>query len=310
MDIEKLNQEHALHTSSSTLRIKTGEGGIPVINIKNRHASALISLQGAHLLSWVPNGEQEVIWLSEQAKFAPGQSIRGGIPVCWPWFGQYDGLREAGIDYPAHGFSRTKNWQILSTEALDDDYTRISFTMRPESATQALWPTETTVQLQMTIGKKLEIELITHNNGMQAVTIGQALHTYFKVGEVSNVLLHGLDDIDYLDKLEKFTRKHQHGPLHFNEEVDRIYLDTASDCVIEDKSLNRHIIIVKCGSHSTVVWNPWQEVASKMADFGEEGYKNMLCVESGNVAEDVVTIEPGKAHQLWVQYSVQVLTSK
>ncbi len=305
MGIEQLNQNHALHTPDNTLSIKAGEGGIPIIDIQNRYASALISLQGAHLLSWIPKGEEEVIWLSEDASFAPGKSVRGGIPVCWPWFGQYDSVREINVDYPAHGFARTTNWQILSTEALDDGCTRISFTMQPQSATQAMWPAEATVQLQLTIGIKLEMELITHNNGSKTITIGQALHTYFKVGDISNVSLHGLDDTDYLDKLEGFKRKHQHGPLNFSEEVDRIYLNTASDCVIEDKTLNRNIIIIKCGSHSTVVWNPWQKTARKMGDLGEEGYKKMLCVESSNAAKDIVTIEPGKVHQLWVQYGVQ-----
>jgi glucose-6-phosphate 1-epimerase len=305
MDIEQLNQKYALHTSDNILSIITGEGSIPIVEINNHHASALISLQGAHLLSWIPKGEEEVIWLSEDASFMPGKSIRGGIPVCWPWFGQYGGTHEKDVDYPAHGFARTTNWQILSTEALDDGCTRISFTMLPQLATQAMWPAKTTVQLQFTIGKKLEMELITHNNGSKPITISQALHTYFKVGDVSNVSLHGLDDTDYLDKLDGLTHKRQHGPLSFSQEVDRIYLDTASDCVIEDKTLNRNIIIVKCGSHSTVVWNPWHETARKMGDLGVEGYKKMLCVESSNAAKDIVTIEPGKVHQLWVQYKVQ-----
>ncbi len=301
MSIEQLNQNHAHHTANNSLCIITGEGGIPVVKIQNRHASALISLQGAHLLSWIPKGEEEVIWLSEDAKFSPGKSVRGGIPVCWPWFGAH----ETNPDYPAHGFARTTNWQILSTEALDDGGTRVSFTTQPQPATQAMWPAETTVQLQLTIGNKLEMEIITHNNGSKPITIGQALHTYFRVGDVSNVSLHGLDDTGYLDKLDGFTHKHQRGPLNFIEEVDRIYLDTTSECVIEDKALNRNIVIIKCGSHSTVVWNPWQETASKMGDLGEQGYKKMLCVESSNAAEDIVTIEPGKVYQLWVQYSVQ-----
>jgi len=305
MDIAQLNKNHAFNLADNSLNIISGEAGILLVKILNRHASAVISLQGAHLLSWIPTGEEEVIWLSGKAVFAPGKSIRGGIPVCWPWFGQYSGTQQASINYPAHGFARTADWQILHTEALDDGCTRISLTMQPQPATQIMWPVETSVQLQITIGKKLEIELITHNNGSRAISIGQALHTYFKVADISNVLLHGLDDTDYLDKLDDYKRKHQHGALNFVEEVDRIYLGTSSDCVIEDKILNRNIIIIKCGSHSTVVWNPWQETASKMGDVGEAGYKNMLCVESSNVAEDIVTIEPGKAHQLWAQYEVQ-----
>jgi len=301
MNPEQLNNEFSLQVANNNLHFKTGKGGMPVVEIQNQQATAIISLQGAHLLSWIPEGEEEVIWLSEDANFAPGKSIRGGIPVCWPWFGAH----ESNADYPAHGFARTTNWEVLSTEALGNGTTRIRFTTQPQLETEAMWPVATTVIFQLTIGKKLQMELITHNNGSKPITISQALHTYFKVGDVSKVLLHGLDDVKYLDKLDGFKQKYQHGPLTFKNEVDRIYLDTAGDCVIEDKILNRNIVINKCGSHSTVVWNPWQETAAKMGDLGEEGYKKMLCVERSNAAEDIITIEPRKEHQLWVQYDVQ-----
>ncbi len=301
VNIDQLNNEFSLEIAGNNLHFKTGKGDLPFVEIHNQHASALICLQGAHLLSWIPADEDDVIWLSDDATFTAGRSIRGGIPICWPWFGAH----ASNTDYPAHGFARTTNWQVVTTEALDDGNTRITFTTLPQPETQAMWPPETSVQYQITVGKKLEMELITHNNSTQAITIGQALHTYFKVGDISKVLLHGLDDSDYLDKLEGFKRKIQHGPIIINEEVDRIYLDTASDCVIEDGDMQRNIIIIKCGSHSTVVWNPWQETADKMGDLGHNGYKQMLCVESCNAADDVVTIQPGKAHQLWVQYEVQ-----
>jgi len=303
MTPDQLNNEFSLEVHNNNLHFKTGKGDITIIEIHNRHAKATISLQGANILSWIPNDEEDVIWLSEDASFAKGKSVRGGIPICWPWFGAH----ETNPDFPAHGFARTIPWEVITTEALEDGNTRISLTTQPQADNETMWPADTTVQFQITIGKKLELELITHNNGTAPITIGQALHTYFKVGDVSKTLLHGLDDTDYLDKLEDFKRKTQQGLVTIEQEVDRVYLDTATDCVIEDKTLERNIIIIKCGSHSTVVWNPWQETASKMGDLGEEGYKKMLCVESCNAKEDVATIEPGKAHQLWVQYEVQAI---
>ena len=301
MNLEQLNNEFSLEIDGNNLHFVEGKGGIPCITIENKHASAKISLQGAHILSWIPKGNEDVLWLSEEAKFAPGKSVRGGIPICWPWFGAH----ETNSNFPAHGFARTTNWQVLSTEALSDGHTRISFTTTPLTENTDMWPVDTTVQYQINIGKKLELELITHNNGTQAISIGQALHTYFNIGDISKTLLHGLDHCDYLDKPDNFKRKTQYGPVCIEEEVDRIYLDTASDCVIEDKALNRNIVIIKCGSHSTVVWNPWQEVAANMGDLGPDGYTKMLCVESCNASEDVITIQPGKAHQLWVQYSIE-----
>ena len=301
LDLDQLNDKLSLKSANNSLHFTTGKGGIPVVEIQNIHASATISLQGAHLLSWIPKGEKDVIWLSEEAKFAPGKSVRGGIPICWPWFGAH----HSNPDFPAHGFARTTPWQVLTTEAMNNGNTRIYFTTQPLPENEAMWPPETTVQYQLTIGKKLEMELITHNNGTESITIGQALHTYFNVGDVSKVLLFGLDEAEYLDKLDNFERKRQRGPVTIEQEVDRIYLNTITDCVIEDKTLKRNIVIVKCGSHSTVVWNPWQETAAKMGDLGEEGYKKMLCVESCNAADDVVIIQPGKAHHLWVQYGVK-----
>lgn len=301
MNPANLNNEFSLEAANNNLRIRVGEGDIPIVEVENTYASAIISLQGAHILSWIPKGEEEVIWLSDDASFTPGKSVRGGVPICWPWFGAH----ETNNTFPAHGFARTTDWQIISTEALADGTTRISFTTQPLPENESMWPADTTVQYQLTIGKRLELELITHNNSNQPITISQALHTYFRVGDISQAYLHGLDNTDYLDKPDNFIRKLQKGPITIEEEVDRIYLDTNNDCVLEDKSLNRNIIIIKCGSHSTVVWNPGKAVAEKMGDLGEEGYKQMLCVESSNAADDKVIIEPGKAHQLWVQYEVQ-----
>ena len=299
--MEPHNEKFSLKSALNRFCFSKGKGGIPVIDIRNKFGTAIISLQGAHLLSWIPEGEEDVIWLSEDAKFAPGKSVRGGIPICWPWFGAH----ETNKDFPAHGFARTTPWELTCTETLDDGATRVTFTTEPQAGSEQMWPPQTTVQYQVTIGKKLEMELVTHNFGPESIVIGQALHTYFKIGDVSKVMLHGLGDTNYLDKLEGFKQKHQHGPIFIDQEIDRVYLDTVSECVIEDKALKRNIVINKCGSHSTVVWNPWQATAEKMGDLGEDGYKKMLCVESCNAADDVIEIPPGKTHHLWVQYQVQ-----
>ncbi|MCK5669238.1 MAG: D-hexose-6-phosphate mutarotase, partial [Gammaproteobacteria bacterium] len=230
MNIKQLNNEFSLEIGGNELCFIEGKGDALLVEIHNQHASALISLQGAHVLSWIPKGEEDVIWLCKASFFETGKAIRGGIPICWPWFGAH----EVNADFPAHGFARTTDWEVISTEALEGGSTRISFTTTPQADTEKMWPADTSVQYQLTVGNKLELELITHNNGTQPVTIGQALHTYFKVGDVSNTKLHGLDDTDYLDKPDDFKRKIQHGPVTIDAEVDRIYLDTVSDCVIED----------------------------------------------------------------------------
>ena len=301
-----LNQQYSIHTPEQRLEIKAGKGGIPVIDIQNRQACAQISLQGAQLLQWKPQSEDEVIWLSEQAEFSTGKALRGGIPVCWPWFGAHP----EHSSYPSHGFARTTLWQLEATEALASGATRIDLSLPPNSAAEYGWPDTTTLTLSLIIGNKLEMALTTRNHGRQPVVITQALHSYFKVGNIDQVVIRGLEDTDYLDKLEQFQRKHQHDPIRIDREIDRIYLDTTRDCIIEDASLQRKIIIKKSGSRSTVLWNPWRETARKMGDLGERGYQNMVCVESANAAEDSVTIEPSAAHRLWVEYEVEPLLER
>lgn len=300
-EIKQLNDTFAIDQPDNKVEISEGKGGIPVIEVYNRFGNLLISLQGAHILSWIPTDKEEVIWLSEDVRFSPGQSVRGGIPICWPWFGAH----QSEDGFPAHGFARTTPWHIRNITIQDDGSTTLSLSTDPIDETASMWPADTGIEYQVTLSEKLELELITSNRGERSITIGQALHTYFRVGDVSQVLLHGLDDTEYLDKPDAFRRKRQYGPVTIDKEVDRIYLDTASDCVIEDRAAGRNIIIVKCGSHSTVVWNPWQEVAENMGDLGKDGYRRMLCVESANAAEDTVNINPGEDHHLWVQYDVQ-----
>lgn len=302
LNIEQLNQDYSLQNSIGSLNFKVGEGDIPLVQIQSQHTNALISLQGAHLIKWQPTGEDDVIWLSENASFAPGKSIRGGIPVCWPWFGAH----ESDDSYPAHGFARTEHWRVTNTQQLTSGEIQITFALETKSlnkSIQRMWPHTTIAVYTLTIGRALTLELTTHNASKHTITLGQALHTYFNVEDVSHTTIYGLEGKNYLDKPDNFKLKTQSGPITITQEVDRIYLGTPDDIIIDDK--NRKIIIRKQGSQSTIVWNPWKEVADKMGDLGKAGYLKMLCVESANAAEDIITIAPGKQHQLRVVYEVE-----
>lgn len=283
------------------LSFKEGPGGLAVAEVANSQATAVIALQGAHVMSWTPRGARPVIWLSPAAKFAPGKSIRGGVPVCWPWFGPH----AADAALPAHGYARTTPWEVMHSEALAGGATRVVFRLLENETTRAQWPHATPVECRITVGASLEIELVTRNAGAAPVTIGQALHTYFEVSDIRRVTVAGLDGCPYLDKVDGGQRKRQAGPVSFSGEVDRIYLDSLADCVIEDPDARRRIVISKRGSRSTVVWNPWIEKAAKMGDLGDDGYLRMLCVESANAADDTVTLAPGAEHRLWVNYAVE-----
>ncbi len=299
--INELNRLFSLNQKTASVIFKTGNGNMPMVEINNQQASALIGLQGAHLLSWYPKNKDEVIWLSEDACFAEGKSIRGGVPICWPWFGAHEKEKQ----YPAHGFARTVYWQVKLVEQLDSGDTKIIFkldTSELESDLQAMWVSPTIVEYSLTIGRVLTLELTTLNNSKDTISISEALHTYFNVDDISQTEVKGLDGITYLDKPDGFKRKKQNADLQISGEVDRVYIDSPNEIEIDDGL--KHIDIKTTGSLSTIVWNPGEQVAKKMGDLGDEGYKKMLCVESGNAADNTLAIEPGKSHVLMVQYSI------
>jgi glucose-6-phosphate 1-epimerase len=267
---------------------------LALARIDNVHASALIALQGAQLLSHRPKGEAPLVWLSEAANYIPGKSVRGGIPVCWPWFGPHP-------DDPSkatHGFARNVSWNVVETRALEDGATFIALKLTDSPRTQEIWPHAFELRLEATIGRELALELVTHNNGTETFHIGEALHTYFHVGGIDNVRVLGLEGRAYIDKVDGGARKTQAGPVVCEGEVDRIFLDVGPECLIEDTALQRRIRLVQSGSRATVVWNPWREKAERLGDMGEEGYRSMICVETANAADFIVTVPPDGEHRI------------
>ncbi len=297
-DISALNARYGI---PGQLGVQAGAGQLAVVKVANVRATATIALQGAQVVHWSPVGQHPVIWLSGAARFASGKSIRGGIPLCWPWFGPHP----TEPAFPAHGFARTSPWEILETQALADGATRIALRLTHTDATRALWPHAAELECHVTVAAALEIDLVTRNTGSESITIGEALHTYFEVSDVRRVRIEGLEECHYLDKVDGGRRRQQAGPVTFVAETDRIYLDTVADCLIDDPGLARRIRIRKRGSRSTVVWNPWIEKAARMGDLGEDGYLHMVCVETANAADDVVTIPPGAEHHLAVRYELE-----
>lgn len=300
MTLTELNQRFAI---SNHVQFKEIADGIVIAEVSNPHANSNITLQGAHVATWQPRGQEPVIWLSPYAKFAPGKSIRGGVPICWPWFGPH--ATDAKLS--GHGYARTVMWEVLETKALPDGATFLRFGLIETDATRAQWPHPSSAQLEVTIGKTLRVALVTQNSGKESFILGEALHTYLQISDVAQMTIRGLEGCDYLDKVGEPARRTQQDGIVITSEVDRVYVDTEADCVIEDLGLKRAIRIAKTGSRSTVVWNPWTEKANKMGDFGENGYRGMVCVESANAFDNLVTVKPGETHRLAVEYSVEAL---
>lgn len=278
--------------------------GFIVVDVVNAQANARIAINGAQLLSWIPSGEKPVIWLSDDAHFEMGKSVRGGVPICWPWFGAH----KIEQTFPQHGFARTSEWELFNTKQASDGATILQFRLNESRELERLWPHAFEVALKMTIGRELALELTTRNCSGDVMALTEALHTYFNISDVDNITIAGLDGLHYLDKLEDFQRKQQAGDLSIERETDRVYLDSTADCMIDDSDFNRRIRISKSGSASTVVWNPWQESGEKMGDLGDDGYRSMICVESANAADNIAHIAPGEMHTLKVSYQTESLT--
>ncbi len=300
-DLEALNSQFAI---AGQLTFKTAGDGLAVAEIANAHSAASICLQGGHVMTWRPAGASApVVWLSKLAKLAPGKSIRGGAPVCWPWFGAH--ASEAG--FPGHGYARTVPWEVTATRALADGATEIALTLVESDATRAMWPHSSKVELTVTVGKTLKIALTTTNLGKEDFVIGEALHTYFQIGDIAETKVLGLEGCEYMDKAGGGVRKHQEGAVTFSAETDRVYVNTEAACLIEDARLKRRIRVAKSGSRSTVVWTPWTEKADKMGDFGPDGWRAMVCVESANALENVVSVKAGASHTMAVEYGAEAL---
>ncbi|MCK9200733.1 MAG: D-hexose-6-phosphate mutarotase [Gallionella sp.] len=287
------------------LSFREDASGLVVAEIDNAQATASLCLQGAHLMTWQPKSQSvPVVWLSRDAKLAAGKSIRGGAPVCWPWFGAH----ASEVSFPGHGFARTVPWNVVESGVEPDGATRLTLRLVASDKTRAQWPHDCTLDLTVIVGDTLRMEMTTENTGAEAFVIGEALHTYFQIGDIGAVRVTGLEGCGYWDKVGGSTLRKQDGAIAFSGETDRVYIDTAAECVIEDDKLKRRIHVAKSGSLSTVVWTPWVEKANKMGDMGQpDGWREMVCVESVNAIENVVTVAAGTKHTMIVEYRTESL---
>lgn len=300
---QQVNEQFGI---AGQLHFAEDASGLIFAQISNDHAGASLCLQGAHLVNWQPRSQAvPVIWLSRDARLAVGKSIRGGVPICWPWFGAH--ATEPG--FPAHGYARTTSWQVIESGTEPHGETRLTLRLMENEKMREQWPYSCTLSLTVTVGETLRMELSTENCGGTDFVISEALHAYFKIGDIGSVHITGLSGCNYWDKAGVSTLKRQEGTIQFSGETDRIYINTAAACVIEDEMLMRRIHIAKSGSLSTVVWTPWTAKAERMGDLGQPGgWREMLCVESANAAENSLKIAAGTIHTLIVEYRAECLS--
>jgi glucose-6-phosphate 1-epimerase len=276
-----------------TAAIVPGNGGLQKVRITSREASGEMYLHGAHITSWKPTGGEEALFLSSQSRWDHGHAIRGGVPVCFPWFGSKADDPEA----PAHGFVRTKAWQLESIAQAGNGVTVSMFTVSGED-TKRWWPAEFRLDYRVTFAAELKLELVVTNTGKTSLHFEEALHAYHNVGNILKTRVGGLDTVQYIDKTDSNSKKIQHGEIAVVSETDRVYLNTIDAVELEDPDLRRRTRVAKENSRTTVVWNPWVQKARSLADFADDEWMRMICIEVSNVSDFGVELAPGQQHKM------------
>jgi D-hexose-6-phosphate mutarotase len=278
-----------------------GNGGLTKIVIGNAAAEAEVYLHGAHLTHYQPRGGQPLLWMSSRSAFASGKPIRGGVPICWPWFGAKPDDAKA----PMHGFARISDWNVEAASRIDDQRTSVTLRLESNDATRKLWPYEFVARFTISVGAALELSLETTNKSRSGLVLSEALHSYFYIGDITQVSLGGLTGTTYFDKVHNARKIEERDPVKLSGETDSVYLNTRSPIRIDDSVTQRKIRIEKSGSNSTVVWNPFQAKAQTLSDVGAGEWKQFICVEAVNALENSVTLAPGATHT--IRASVKVL---
>lgn len=285
------------HEIPKRVAVVEGNGGLAKIIVTTKSSVAEIYPHGAHMTHFQKNGEPPLLFMSRKSWFAPGKPIRGGIPICFPWFGNRDGE-------PSHGFARITEWTLVKSAAALDGTVTLHFAL-PQIPGREAWK-DLRTEFIVTVADTLTMELVASNDSCgDMLEIENCLHTYFNVGDIAGVGITGLQNTAFLDNAAggNGERKVQNEPLlSIPRETNRIYLDTMAAVEIHDTAFKRIVRVEKQNSHSTVVWNPW--TTQKLPDdFDPAEHQHMVCVESGNVKQNRIPLPPGKSSSLKVVLS-------
>jgi glucose-6-phosphate 1-epimerase len=289
IDIEALDDKFSIEGELGFTEI---DGDLVAISIYNKFADAEICLHGAHVTRFTPHGSFDILWMSTESYYEVGKPIRGGIPLCFPWFGPHS----TDTTKPVHGFARLMYWDVLETASLETGETRVKLQLCSSEKTKEYWPFDFCAELTVLVGKNLDVKLTITNTGAETFDYSAALHSYFNVSDIGNIKIEGLEGASYYSAFGSELFKQEDQFLEIRQEENRRYIETESDCVIYDEAFSQAIRVAKEGSKVTVVWNPGEETASKMDDIPEGGFETFVCVEAANYYNDTVKLAAGEKH--------------
>ncbi len=290
---QSLDDLTAILSGSPELSVTVPEPGFPVIEVHTSVSSATVAVQGAQVLAWAPTDHPPVLYLSPKARMQPGTPVRGGIPICWPWFGEHS----EDPELPSHGFARTRFWELVSG-TMEGRMAVLVFRLVSDEVTRALFPHDFELTATIKVADKLRVKLQMKNTGEDLYKVSCALHTYLSLGDIERIQLEGVKGSHYLDRLGGDAEPvYQEKNLQIKGEVDRIY-QSMSSVLIRDLDRYRSVFVDKAGSRSTVIWNPWKEKSKALPDLPDKGYKEFVCVECANAGSDKPTLRPNGSHTL------------
>lgn len=274
----------------ASIRLTAPTDGYPVFEIEHPACRGKVALHGAHVMSWKPVDEEEVLYLSPDAVFKEGKAIRGGIPICWPWFSEHP----SDSSVPSHGIARTRFWEMV--EATEDEHGVVfKFAM-----SEGIWSARVTIKM----GEDLEVILESVNSNEIPILVSGALHTYFAVSDIEQVRVVNLEGAEYADLVGTSTKRKQETPMEFKGEVNTIH-ESSDDVLLVDDLSGRTLLIEKTGSPNTVLWNPWIEKSKALADLPNEAYRDFCCVEAAISNDRAEIVMPGQTHVLSTRIVVE-----
>lgn len=298
IDIDQLDDKFSIEGELGFAEL---ENDLVFITVSNKFADADICLYGAHITSFRPHNSIDILWMSEESNFEFGKPIRGGIPVCFPWFGQH----KTNPEFPQHGFARLIYWDVVSTATNSLGETEIKLSHISNAETKSFWPYDYLAEIFIVVGQKLRVSLKITNKSTETINYTCALHSYFNLSAIENITIDGLKGVSYYNQLTNDYGIQNEDKLEILEATTRHYLNTESYVVIEDNVFRRRIRVDKAGSKVTTVWNPWIETCTAISDLADDSFETFVCVEAINAFEYPVTIAPGESFETSAFISIE-----
>lgn len=290
LDIDELDEKFSIEGEVGFAEL---EENMAFITVSNKYADADICLYGAHITNFKPHKTMPVLWMSPDSKFQEESPIRGGIPVCFPWFGPH----KTESSKPQHGFGRLMYWNVLETVSLPTGETMVRLQLCSSAETKIFWNHDFCAEMTVTVGKTLTATLKVTNTSSTPFEYSCALHSYYYVSSIEEIAIDGLLNTKYYNQLEPGDFIQDTPLLEIKKAETRHYYNTETDCIIIDTLFNRRIRVAKSGSKITTVWNPGEETCRKIDDMPDDAFHNFVCIEAVNAFNDVIKLAPGETHE-------------